>query len=97
MYIIDIIICSLYTFLKHILCVCEIVLFQESASDQNRETQPSLPVVRSVAKCAYGALNVLDFVSRLKQVQSPVCDSESLICDVIIYTETFVIHSCTCT
>ena len=38
-------------------------------SDQSRENHSSLPAVRSVAKCAYGALNVLDFVSRLKQVK----------------------------
>jgi len=48
--------------------VCEAVLYQESGSDQSREGRSSLPVVRSVAKCAYGSLNVLDFVSRLKQV-----------------------------
>jgi len=41
--------------------------YQES-EDQNRENQSALPAVRSAAKCAYGALDVLDFVSRLKQV-----------------------------
>jgi len=49
--------------------MCDIVLRQESVSNQSGENRSSSPVVRSVAKCAYGALNVLDFVSRLKQVE----------------------------
>jgi len=44
------------------------VKHQESADDKNREISSSLPAVRSAAKCVYGALDVLDFVSRLKQV-----------------------------
>jgi len=41
---------------------------QESVDDKNSENHSSLPAVRSAAKCAYGALDVLDLVSRLKQV-----------------------------
>ena len=41
---------------------------QECVDDHSRENHSALPVIRSAAKCAYGALDVLDFVSRLKQV-----------------------------
>ena len=53
----------------HKLCCFELWHIKESAGDLIREDRLAMPVVRSASKCAYGALDVLDFVSRLKQVR----------------------------
>jgi len=49
-------------------CVVLEMSTQESVDDQSKDSHLALPLVRRAAKCAYGALDVLDFVSRLKQV-----------------------------